>query len=163
MLATNNTTLFTNNTSSSYSTGSNVYSYGNYYNWYSATAGNGTYSISSGNVSGDICPVGWHLPTGKDASGDFGVLDVAMGGTGAYQSTAEASNRWRSYPNNFVYSGSVNGSSVGDRGSYGRYWSSSANNSGSALGLYVYSSGVGPGANYSSKYYGRMVRCVAGV
>ena len=163
MLATNNTTLFTNNTSSSYSTGSNVYSYGNYYNWYSATAGNGTYSKSSGNVSGDICPAGWHLPTGKDASGDFGVLDVAMGGTGAYQSTAEASNRWRTYPNNFVYSGIVNGSSVDDRGSYGYYWSSSAYRSNSAYALGFFSSFVGPGTYDVIKYYGSIVRCVAGV
>ena len=163
MLATNNTTLFTNNTSSSYSTGSNVYSYGNYYNWYSATAGNGTYSKASGNTAGDICPAGWHLPTGGTATAEFGALDVAMGGTGAYQSTAEASNRWRSYPNNFVYSGYVLGSSVLDRGAYGRYWSSSARNSSNAYNLYFSSSGVGPGTDYYNKYYGRMARCVAGV
>ena len=161
MLATNNTANFTTNTSSTQS--SNIYSYGNYYNWYSATAGNGTYSKSSGNVSGDICPAGWHLPTGKDASGDFGVLDVAMGGTGAYQSTAEASNRWRSYPNNFVYSGYAHGSSVGYRGSDGYYWSSSAYNSNLAYVLYFYSSSVTPGTIKSNKYDGRVARCVSGV
>ena len=167
MLATNNTTLFTNNTSSSYNTGSNVYSYGNYYNWYSATAGHGKYgsSYGSGYTSpGDICPAGWHLPTGGSATAEFGALDVAMGGTGAYQSTAEASNRWRSYPNNFVYSGYVNGSSVSNRGAYGYYWSSSAGNSSSAYYLVFYSSGVNPGTgNVGSKYYGSMARCVAGV
>ena len=166
MLATNNTALFTNNTASSYSAGSNVYSYGNYYNWYSATAGNGTYNKSSGNVSGDICPAGWHLPTGKDASGDFGVLDVAMGGTGAYQSgdagTAQSA-KWRTYPNNFVYSGGVNGSSVDDRGSSGLYWSSSANSSNGAYYLIFGSSYVGPGTDRNLKYVGRMVRCVSGV
>ena len=41
LLAANNTTLFINNTSLDYSTKSNVYSYGNYYTWYSATAGHG--------------------------------------------------------------------------------------------------------------------------
>ena len=86
-----------------------------------------------------------------------------MGGTGAYQSTAEASNRWRSYPNNFVYSGYVSGSSVFNRGAYGVYWSSSASNSNSAYDLYFYSSRVNPGTDYGSKYYGRMARCVAGV
>ncbi len=166
MLATNNTTLFTSNTSSSYDASSNVYSYGNYYNWYSATAGHGTYSKSSGNVSGDICPAGWHLPTGKDASGDFGVLDVAMGGTGAYQSGDAGkaqSAKLRTYPNNFVYSGYVNGSSVDNRGSFGSYWSSSANDSRYAYNLYFLSSYVYPGTDTSRKYYGRMVRCVAGV
>ncbi|MBR3246384.1 hypothetical protein IKF87_00660 [Candidatus Saccharibacteria bacterium] len=165
-LRTDNTTLFTDNTSSNYSTSNNVYSYGNYYNWYSATAGHGKYgsSYGSGYTSpGDICPAGWHLPTGGSATAEFGALDVAMGGTGAYQSTAEASNRWRSYPNNFVYSGYVDGSSVNGRGAYGFYWSSSANYSNLAYNLYFYSSYVYPGTYRSIKYYGRMARCVAGV
>ena len=165
MLATNNTILFTNNTASSYNASSNVYSYGNYYNWYSATAGHGKYgsSYASGYVApGDICPAGWHLPTGN-TSGEFSALDVAMGGTGASQSTTEASNRWRTYPNNFVYSGYVNGSSVNDRSSSGYYWSSSAGYSNYAYYLYFNSSNVYPGTNLSSKYYGWMVRCVAGV
>ena len=103
------------------------------------------------------------MPTGGDASAEFGALDITMGGTGASQSTAEASNRWRSYPNNFVYSGYVDGSSVDRRGAYGFYWSSSAGNSGSAYNLGFNSSGVGPGTDYYNKYYGRMARCVAGV
>ena len=165
-LRTDNTTLFTDNISSSYSASSNVYSYGNYYNWYSATAGHGKYgsSYGSGYTSpGDICPAGWHLPTGGSATAEFGALDVAMGGTGADQSTAEASNRWRSYPNNFVYSGSVYGSSVDYRGAYGYYWSSSAYNSNIAYYLYFDSSYVNPGTNFLSKYDGRLARCVAGV
>ena len=166
MLATNNTTLFTNNTSSSYNTSSNVYSYGNYYNWYSATAGHGKYGSSYGGrytAPGDICPAGWHLPTGGSASAEFGALDVAMGGTGAYQSTRKASNRWRTYPNNFVYSGYVNGSSVYYRNSFGDYWSASGYNSSYAYYLNLIGAGVDPGSVGSSKYYGRMVRCVAGV
>ncbi|MBR3246728.1 InlB B-repeat-containing protein, partial [Candidatus Saccharibacteria bacterium] len=165
MLATNNTTLFTNNTASSYSTSSNVYSYGNYYNWYSATAGHGKHTIDSTQyiAPGDICPAGWHLPTGGSASAEFGALDVAMGGTGAYQSTAEASNRWRTYPNNFVYSGTVRGSSVAFRNSEGYYWSSSATFNG--FGVYhlrLGSSTVYPVSDDYNKRYGRMVRCVAG-
>ncbi len=165
-LRTDNTTLFTDNTSSSYSTENNVYSYGNYYNWYSATVGHGKYgdNYASGYVaSGDICPAGWHLPTGGNASAEFGALDVAMGGTGATQYTAEASNRWRIYPNNFVYSGYVNGSSVYDRNSHGEYWSSSASSSNRACNLYLLSSYVSPGTSNALKYDGRMVRCVAGV
>ena len=164
MLAANNTTLFTNNTSSSYDASSNVYSYGNYYNWYSATAGHGKYgsSYSSGYIaSGDICPAGWHLPT-SNTSGEFSALDIAMGGTGAYQSTVEASNRWRIYPNNFVYSGRVVGSSVNGRNSYGYYWSSSANNSSGTYYLLLSSSNVGPGTVSGGKYSGWMARCVAG-
>ncbi len=166
MLATNNTTLFTSNAASSYSASSNVYSYGNYYNWYSATAGHGKYGSSYGSgytAPGDICPAGWHLPAGGSATAEFGALDVSMGGTGATQSTAEASNRWRSYPNNFVSSGNMYGSSVSNRGSDGYYWSSSANGSGYAYLLGFSSSSVNPGTNGGTKYNGRMVRCVAGV
>ncbi len=166
MLATNNTTLFTNNTASSYSASSNVYSYGNYYNWYSATAGHGKDGSSYGSgyiAPGDICPAGWHLPNGGSASAEFGVLDVAMGGTGAYQGTAEASNRWRSYPNNFVYSGLVHDSSVSIRNSYGYYWSASGYNSNYAYNLYFSSSYVYPGSNSYNKYSGGVARCVAGV
>ena len=172
MLATNNTTLFTNNTASGYSASSNVYSYGNYYNWYSATGGNGKYGSSYGSsytAPGDICPAGWHLPTGKDATGDFGVLDIALGGIGAYSNSsttptgATMSLAYRSYPNNFVYSGNVNGSSVYDRTSYGDYWSASGYGSGSAYDMFFSSTGVYPGTGNGGKYYGWVVRCVAGV
>ncbi len=171
MLAANNTTLFTNNTSASYSASSNVYSYGNYYNWYSATAGYGKYGSSYGSgytAPGDICPAGWHLPTGKDATGEFGLLDIALGGTGAYSDSsttptgATMSGLWRSYPNNFVYSGEVSGSLVDSRNSGGGYWSVSGNGSSNAYGLGFSSRIANPGRNIPYKNYGWMVRCVAG-
>jgi uncharacterized protein (TIGR02145 family) len=172
MLATNNTTLFTGNTSASYSAGDNVYSYGNYYNWYSATAGHGKYGSSYGQgyeSPGDICPAGWHLPTGKDATGDFGVLDIALGGTGAYSGSsttptgATMSLAYRSYPNNFVYSGGMAGSSSYGRNSYVYYWSASGNGSNYAYNMFFSSTDVHPGTSYGSKYVGEAVRCVAGV
>lgn len=162
MLATNNTTLFANNTSTSYSSSSNVYSYGNYYNWYSATAGHGKYgsSYASGYIAlGDICPAGWHLPTGN-TTGEYYALNTAIyAGTNG----STASNGLRSYPNNFVYSGYVDGSSVGDRSSGGFYWSSSARYSYNTYVLYFLSDLVIPGTYTNYKYIGWMVRCVAGV
>ncbi len=162
MLATNNTANFTFNISSVQD--SDIYSYGNLYNWYSATAGNGTHNESSGNMVGDICPAGWYLPTeGTTTASEFGALDVAMGGTGATQATTEASNRWRSYPNNFVYSGYAYGRSMAERGSYGGYWSASASNNNSARGLYLRSSVVLPGMSSHGKHEAYVVRCIAGV
>ena len=167
MLATNNTTLFTSNTASSYSASSNVYSYGNYYNWYSATAGHGRYSSSTGfNAPGDICPAGWHLPTGKDATSDFGVLDIALGGTGAFQygdAGTAMSLIYRSYPNNFVYSGYVYGSSVSVRISSGSYWSASGHRNIEPYYLNFYRTTVEPNSSDYYKHNGRMVRCIAGV
>ena len=184
MLATNNTTLFTDNTSTSYSTSSNVFSYGNYYNWYSATAGHGKYGSSYGQgyeSPGDICPAGWHLPKGgnksQESTNEFWQLITTGLNNGVnpanydsyttpHYTETEAipvSNALRSYPNNFVYSGSVSGSSVYRRSSHGIYRSSSAVNTVRAYILFFFSRGVYPGTyNDNSKNQGVMVRCVAG-
>jgi uncharacterized protein (TIGR02145 family) len=168
MLATNNTTLYINNTSSNYSASNYVYSYGNYYNWYSATAGHGTYNKSSGNTAGDICPTGWHLPTGR-SSGDFGLLDIALGGPGSGTSSSTTptgstmSGLWRSFPNNFTYSGSVMGSFIGSRNGGADYWTSSANGNDNAINLIIINGNVSPGTAGNYKYQGKSVRCVHGI
>ena len=72
-----------------------------------------------------------------------------------------ADKAFRKYPNNFVYSGSVyGGSSVAYRGSYGYYWSSTAQSFGYAYFLYLYSSHVSPGTSTTFKTYGRSIRCL---
>ncbi len=162
-------------TTQNMSTDANLYSYGNYYNWYSATAGRGTYSTGSNVVAaGDLCPANWHLPYGGNGtgtkggktSGGFSYLDTMMGGTGASSSTnsvtsATMSTYWRQFPNNFVYSGNVNGASLYNRGSYGFFWSSTAYSRSYAYSLNFSSSYVNPGTNdYSGKYCGWIVRCV---
>ena len=164
MLATNNTTLFTNNTASNYSTSSNVYGYGNYYNWYSATAGHGKYSLNSDDTEGDICPAGkWHLPK---KTADFRTLYTALGGTGSYASSDTTptgtvmSNLFRSYPYNFVYSGHVYSQSIYNRGLQGNYWPSSPGGSDETYRLYITDSHVDPGTFNNSKYIGVVVRCV---
>ncbi len=164
-LRTDNTVFYTNNTASNYSALSNVYSYGNYYNWYSATAGHGKDGVNYStnyDAPGDICPVSWHLPTGRNTSSVFASLDIALGGTGTYQDTIESSKRWRTYPNNYVYSGNTYSEPINNRNSYGGYWSSSANGGHTAYNLVFYDDLVYPGtdAGYSSKFVGRMIRCV---
>ncbi|MBO4276719.1 InlB B-repeat-containing protein, partial [Candidatus Saccharibacteria bacterium] len=157
-----------------------VYSYGNYYNWYSATAGNGTYSESPDNVTvtGDLCPTGWHLPYGNTGtsgtniggtSGGFSYLDTKLTspdgshGNGQPQDTSIASQRWRVFPNNFVYSGNWGSSSASSRGNRGQYWSSTSYMH-HAYWLFLDSYNVYPGTyNFANKYYGCSIRCVAGV
>ena len=149
-----------------------IYAYGNYYNWYSATAGYGTYSrTTSEPTAGDLCPAGWKLPYGNTGTsgttniggtkGGFSYLDKQMGGTGAYQSTRVASNKWRMFPNNFIYVGYWRGGSTSGRGYDGYYWSASACNSNSAYTLYLNSTYVSPGSNNGGKYNGSSVRCIA--
>ena len=155
--------------------GGAMYSYGNYYTWSAAMANTIYYSgptatdadgKTSDNVNTSICPTGWRLPYGRTTgngatAGGFSYLDIQLGGTGASQSTTEASNRWRKFPNNFLYSGYFNTSSAYNRGSYGYYWSSTAVNSYGSYLLSLGSSNVYPGSGGYNKYYGFSVRCVA--
>ena len=164
MLYTGNTTERGTNPATS----ANTFSYGNYYNWYSATAGNGKYANGSGYTApGDICPAGWTLPTSGSASMNFGLLDVALGGTGSTSGSsttptgAVMSAAYRSYPNNFLCSGYVYGSSVYNRGSLGYYWSKSAVNSYAAYSLSFASSYVNPSYYDDGKSSGFSVRCLA--
>lgn len=143
---------------------SNWYGYGNYYNWYSATAGNGTYSKSSGSVTGDLCPKNWKLPIGGQVTekGSFYGLANLIGAT---SSNATSSNKMRQFPNNFVYSGYWEEfDSAKQRGTVGVYWSSTTYNN---TNEYVYellfnATSIYPGTYYNSKYYGLSVRCVTG-
>ena len=152
-----------------------LYSYGNYYNWYSATAGNGKFSTGSGvTTTGDLCPTGWHLPTGT-GSGEFGLLSNSLGGyknasdVAQYMSrsttptAAIMGKRLRHFPNNFLGSGTAYGGSLNRRGSYGYYWSSTAHNAYFAYNLYFESTDVvDPGSGTSTKFSGRAIRCLAG-
>ena len=139
------------------------------YNWYTATAGNGTYSNGSGVVAnGDICPSGWHLPyggsgtgtKGGNTDGGFYYLNYKLNNN-SNVTNGTASNLLRAYPNNFVYSGYYYGSSANSRGSNGNYWSSTAYTNNGGYGLSFSSSYVYPGTNGYNKYYGRAVRCLA--
>ncbi len=182
MLATNNTAFFVDNASSNYDVSKDVYIYGNYYNWNSATAGNGSIGASygSGYVSpGDICPIGWHLPKGGDKSrentNEFWQLVVIGINNGVkpnnyndetkpYYTGSEGSaisKELRLYPNNFVYSGNVSGG-LNNRGSTGLYWSSAGFDDANAHDLYFYNDNVSPGTSTARKYTGRAVRCIAG-
>ncbi|RYC74649.1 InlB B-repeat-containing protein [Candidatus Nanosyncoccus alces] len=138
IINTNNSDLGNTDLTASYNaSGDNAqwYSYGNNYNWYSATAGNGKQETDSNvTVEGDLCPAGWQLPYGGsgdgsegnnkgNTNGGFYYLNQQMGGN----TSSTDSNNWRSFPNNFVYSGYWYGSSAYNRGYYGYYWSSTAN------------------------------------
>ena len=163
----------------------NIYSYGNYYNWYSATAGNGTYDYNTNNnsVSGDLCPAGWRLPKGgnktrieSDGDNEFwNLIVVALNNNilpanyisrtyPFYNGTTEAGpvgKALRAYPNNYLYAGHVYGGSHSFRGSFMDLWSSTAYNSNHVYSLLVDSSRVIPGSDYFDKASGRSVRCIA--
>lgn len=131
-----------------------LWSYGVWYNWYAASAGNGTYSVTSGNAAGDICPKNWRLPTGG-TNGEVYRLNVAMNG-GLTNSDAGL----RAYPVNMVYAGDHNKNSDTNRGVYARYWTATTYDAGTAYRLGVKSNEVTP-VKYYGKWDGFSVRCVA--
>ena len=142
----------------------NVYSYGNYYTWPAAIANTTRYDRGedNGEPNKSICPTGWRLPRGgRSTVTDYGILDVAMGGTGETQNSSEASNRWREYPNNYLYSGIISSSSIALRGTNGEYWSISNGYSNSeALMLSFGNNKLSLTRNGNYKYYGLSVRCM---
>ena len=155
-------------TSGTYKT-STVSSYGNYYTWAAAMANTNYYTSSSTSEAAgtSICPSNWHLPSSNGTTKEYGALSTSYGGTGSNQSgTANAgdimSNRFRTFPNNFLYSGYFYGSSAFNRGTSGYYWSRSAfSNYGYSYNLGLNSAYLYPSDNYS-KNSGFSVRCLIG-
>ena len=156
------------------------YGYGNYYTWASAMANTNYYSSAtaqdsngktSETVNTSLCPKGWRLPYGRtnnngNTSKGFSYLDRQMGGSGTSASSSTTpdgvarSKVWRSFPNNFIFSGDFYGSSANGRGYNGSYWSSTANNYTNSYHLYLYGTSLSPGNSTYNKYCGYSVRCV---
>ena len=138
-----------------------------YYNFYAATLGCSYYNdglsegqCASGYIQKDICPKGWHLPTGG-AGGQFVALDIAMnGGTGSNRTDATARNRFLNQAS-FRYSGYYNSSQLYYVGSDGRWWLSTVYNTSSSYIFSLVSSGTITPQGYSNKYLGYAVRCMA--
>ena len=165
---------------SSPATNANTYSYGNYYTWAAAIADLNNYTSDNASVTNtSICPTGWHLPKGGNnqntANNEFlGFSEALIGAKPAnydsqtypnYTGNPEginASNKLRSYPNNFLYSGYVDSGSVNSRGSGGYYWSSTAFSYNFAYYLDLISSNVYPGTVFLNKFSGRSIRCLVG-
>ena len=132
---------------------------GYYYNWYVATAGTGTSSMTSGDATGSICPKGWRLPSiyASDPDKSFGNLTLSYLGfynnrdTG-YVTTLEG------IPFNFRRAGWYDENGFEYGGTYGRYWTSRVSN-GNAY-LLAYSTSNTYPQHVNPKYYGYTIRCV---
>ncbi|MBQ3309945.1 InlB B-repeat-containing protein [Candidatus Saccharibacteria bacterium] len=128
---------------------------GNYYNWYTATAGSGTYSTTADAiVTQSICPKGWRLPNGGaiNATTNNGELQQLYNAYGNYSNFISATSA--------VKSGLWSGSSASSQGSTGDWWSRTASNNSAGYALDVSTSSISPqGTLY--KRSGYSVRCVA--
>ena len=125
--------------------------YGAYYNWYTATAGNGVLTTTSGDPSGSLCPKGWHLPTSTEI---YNSVDRAH-----FEDYYDA-------PAKFSHAGEVGGTgSFYGLETRGYYWSSTAESRAYAymLSFSVLSSSSDEQNGLigtSAKYNGLPLRCV---
>ena len=111
-------------------------SYSGYYNYCAASAGTVCSWSSAQDATQDICPKGWRLPTLNE-----------MSGITSYSSAFSP-----------VYSGRYVGGSLSNTGSYGYWWSATADGITAQYYLYYYS-----GSLYTSsihKTLGFSVRCI---
>lgn len=102
---------------------------------------------------------------------DFYNLGYALVGTTAYENTPDDgdayyngsnySNLFRTFPNNFVYSGRFYSASAVGRGTSSSYWSSSVSSRYYAYNAQLQQQYVRPGTDAYYKYYGYSVRCIA--
>ena len=167
--------FYNNPMSASYCYGTSIQSSytkcGYLYNWYAATAGSGTYAISTDgtNVSGSICPTGWNLPTSafntvynKHSGADFAVLNASMNAGSPTSGSTSSYSYYAGWQFTGAWSGVFSGgwsNGFNSRGSYGYYWSSTASSSTYATGLYFNNSYVSTDS-IDNKVDGRAIRCV---
>ena len=132
---------------------------GNYYNWYAATAGTGTSSMTSSDATASICPKGWRLPSNSGTKSYYNLITTTYG----LASSSAGSLALRANPLNFNLSGYYEYyfGDMFNRGLGGRYWSSTAYSSATnAYYLTFDMSTINPQSNYY-KGLGCSVRCVA--
>lgn len=136
--------------------------YGYLYNFAAATAGETRTTFTSGNAQHSICPTNWRLPTGDSPSSNFGQLDVAFGGTGAYASGGPSVAKWQpSGPFKGSFSGHWYGGFIA-QGVAGDLWSASAlpDFPDAAFNAGFGPSYVAPGGGGDNRDYGFGVRCL---
>ena len=126
-----------------------------YYTWYAATAG----TSDSNDATKSICPKGWRLPTKVEYEN---LLSKAGIGSNSAGVTKLMGNPYSFGMAGWIYFHSdkyESGNYLGDVGSGGYYWSSTAYGSDRAYGLSFGSSSVR--TSYDDRTNGFSIRCIA--
>lgn len=121
---------------------------GVFYNYCALSAGTVCSSSNSSNATQDICPKGWHLPTGN-SSGQYQALRTATGSASAFNTALSV-----------TLSGVYRESSLSSYGSAVFYYSSSVYDSTSMYGPYITGSSAVDVLNYTTRNSGWSARCV---
>ncbi len=129
--------------------------YGAYYSWYAATAGSGTSTVAEEtSASYSICPKGWKLPTKDEYSNLLSITGFnKTGGASLIQNS----------PYNFTSAGVfyADQGALGNVGTGGRYWTSTASNGASYAYAMYFASANAYLHDTATRYNGRPVRCLA--
>ncbi len=174
-----NTNCYSQTAQATYMSPNTLTHCGYLYNWYAATAGTGIYNESTnGNqVTGDICPANFRLPSGSSGIGgpttngayiteaDFPVLSGSMasgslaGGTPTDNTSTQAG--WQ--PSG-AWSGTLSGAwldaGLSYQGTHGHFWSSTASSATTVRILRFRSGDLSPGNGAELKRNGFAVRCL---
>ena len=150
---------------------------GVYYNWYTATAGTGTWSITTAGTQAtdSVCPAGWQLPrysavngtstTAPNKSWMYLIRDIyqVISTQGDQGSSSTANAKLHAFPFSLPYSGNVDWQSGGteSQGATGAFWSAGATSQTSARYLSFSGTRVWPEGSSGIRLYGFSVRCVA--
>lgn len=129
------------------------------YNWYAATGGTGTSSVTSGEASASICPKGWRLPASSNAKSYTGLLAAYSSSGNGTPSAASM----RSTPLNFLLAGYYRNNSTqapSSRGTSGRYWTAYTAQSSRASYMSFSSSAINVNQS-ANRGIGYNIRCVA--
>lgn len=129
---------------------------GVYYNYAAATAGTITGTSNSTAATYDICPKGWHLPTGPNTTANTDFNKLVGNTTSGWQAATTGLTAFGA-----VAAGSYGSGSLGNEGAYGYWWSASVNGAQYRYTLrYNSSNGQFSGSSYDNRYVGYSVRCV---
>jgi uncharacterized repeat protein (TIGR02543 family)/uncharacterized protein (TIGR02145 family) len=132
---------------------------GNYYNYYAATAGTGTFR----DADGSICPRGWVLPRYTGNRSMYYLVYTAYGYNSA--SNATYSSALKSAPFNYILPGYITNTAViSSEGTYGQYWTSYAISS--SYSYFFQNRSTSPYYSYASgssgyRYQRNSIRCVS--
>lgn len=118
---------------------------GGFYNFYTATAGTGGTSLTSGNAPSSICPKGWHLPTVTEYQTFYNSYD-----TDEAAFLAAGFNLFSDVYDGVLYDPGL-----------GFYWESTVIDANHAYNLFLDSVSRGYPDDEDTKYPGYAVRCIA--
>ena len=134
---------------------SNSTDIGVYYNYYSATAGSIHGGAISSDATVDICPAGWHLPTGPSTTVGTELNKIVGNTTAGWQSATTGLNAFGAVGTGYYVGGSLIGPT------YSNWWSSSVYNSKSSHRMIFNSNGNQfYGNSNNTMTDGRSIRCV---